>query len=112
MKVYKNTHNNFSFTRRNNKNEVITTTPQEIIFSVKENFDDENYLIQKKMTEGDISMNPTTGEWTIRLIPNDTARLAFGRYYCDVKIINEYGLSSIIVAPQVFEILETVTIGG
>ena len=112
MKVYKNTHNNFSFTRRNNKNEIITTTPQEIIFSVKENFDDENYLIQKTMTKGEISMNPTTGVWVIRLVPNDTAKLGFGNYYCDVKIINEYGLSSIIVAPQTFEILKTVTVGG
>lgn len=111
MKVYKNTHIYLNFTRRNYKDETITTTPREIYFSVKENYDDENYLIQKRMTEGDI-VSRGNGEWQIRLIPRDTEKLPFGKYYCDVKVIDEYGLNFIVVAPQVFEILETVTLTG
>lgn len=111
MKVFKNTHNFLNFTRKNNNNEPITTTPTEIYFSVKENYDDERYLIQKTMTNGDI-VSQGNGEWQIRLLPSDTAKLAFGKYYCDVKVIDEFGLNFIVVAPQVFEILDTVTLTG
>lgn len=111
MKVFKNTHIFLNFTRRNNNNEAITTTPREIYFSVKENYEDDKYLIQKTMTNGDIISNGN-GEWQIRLLPSDTASLPFGKYYCDVKVIDEYGLNFIVVAPQVFEVLDTVTLAG
>ena len=111
MKIFKNTHNFLNFTRVNNNNETITSTPKEIYFSVKENYDDENYLIQKTMTNGDI-VTTGNGEWQIRLLSKDTASLPFGKYYCDVKVVDEYGLNFIIVAPQVFEVLETVTLAG
>lgn len=109
MKVFKSTNNYFVFTRKDANGNVITSTPQELIFSVKESFESENYLFQKKMTTGGITTQGN-GEWQISIIPSDTIDIPFGKYVCDVKVVDEYGLQFIIVVPQPFEVLDTVTI--
>lgn len=108
MKVYKKTNNYFSFFRKNAAGETILTSPKELYFSVKQNFESDEYVFQKKMTSGDIDMNKD-GEWIISILPYDTENLAPGKYVCDVKVIDELGLQFIIVAPQVFEVLDVVT---
>lgn len=109
MKVFKSTNNYFVFTRKDAIGNAITSKPQELIFSVKESFDAEDYIFQKKMTTGDITTQGN-GEWQISIIPNDTINIPFGKYVCDVKVVDEYGLQFIIVAPQTFEVLDTVTV--
>lgn len=111
MKTFKNTHDFAEFPRKNNKGEPITTTPKELIFTVKVSVDDETPLIEKRMTNGDITY-VGDGVWQITLIPNDTINLAFGKYICDVKVIDEYGLEFIVVPAQDFIILDTVTLAG
>lgn len=113
MKVHKNTHAFFEFTRQDYNGNAITSRPRELYFSVKEtgDDDDEKYLIQKTMTAGDI-VTRGNGEWQIRLIPKDTANLSLGRYFCDVKVIDEYGLNFIIVETQPFDVVKTITLSG
>lgn len=108
MKVFKKTNNYFNFTRKNSDGNPILTTPQELYFSVRESFDSNEYLFQKKMTSGDITAKGD-GEWQISILPKDTESVSPGKYICDVKVIDEYGLQFIIVPPQPFEILDTAT---
>lgn len=109
MKVYRKTNNYFTFVRKDANNDPITARPQELIFSVKESFESEEYIFQKKMTSGDITTNGN-GEWQISVLPSDTENLSPGKYVCDVKVFDENGLQFIIVAPQPFEVLDTVTV--
>ena len=111
MRTFKNTHDFAEFPRKNEKGEPITTTPREIIFSVKASVDDTAPLIEKRMTRGDIT-SLGDGVWQIGLVPKDTAELSFGKYICDVKVIDEYGLELIVVPAQDFVILDTVTLVG
>ncbi len=108
MKVYRNTNNYFVFSRISATGNPIVTRPQELFFSVKSSFEDEDYLFQKKMTTGDIT-TLGNGEWQISIIPRDTENITPGKYVCDVKVIDENGLQFIVVPPQPFEVLETVT---
>ena len=111
MKTFKRTHDFVTFERKNRNGEPITTTPREIIFSVKTTVEDATPLIQKTMTNGDITY-VGDGVWQIQLIPKDTENMAFGKYVCDVKVIDEYGLEFIVVPAQEFVLLETVTLVG
>ena len=109
MKIYRKTNNYFTFNRIDANGNPIVTTPQELFFSVKESFESEEYIFQKKMTSGDITTRGN-GEWQISILPVDTENLTAGKYVCDVKVIDENGLQFIIVPPQPFEVLDTVTI--
>lgn len=111
MKTFKKTHDFATFERRQANGDAITTTPRELIFSVKSTVDDETPLIQKTMSNGDI-IHLGNGVWQVQLIPKDTEKMAFGRYVCDVKVIDEYGLEFIIVPAQEFKLLDTVTLVG
>ena len=108
MRVYRNTNNYFVFARKNAEGDTITSTPQELIFSVRESFGAEEYLFQKRMTTGDI-VKRENGEWQISILPKDTENVTPGSYVCDVKVIDEHGLQFIVVAPSVFDVLDTVT---
>lgn len=111
VSVFKNTHEFFEFQRRHADGTPIETTPRELFFSVKAKTSDEVVLFQKKLTAGEF-IYMGNGVWRVTILPQDTANLAFGTYKADVKVIDESGLSFIIVAPTDFKVAEVVTTQG
>lgn len=61
-------------------------------FTVKTNYDDEQYLLQKSLNNG-ITLDHVAGDdyyYVVRLAPADTEALELGKYYYDLQIaLNE-----------------------
>lgn len=92
--------------------EIITTIPQAIFFTVREDFE-KPILIQKTLGDG-ISQN-SDGSWTVSINASDTLSVKASitkTYKADVKIIDESGRNITIVAPTEFYVLPVVTIEG
>ncbi len=53
-----------------------------IIFGVKLNSESSDYLLVKRLTKADV----TDGACMISLVPEDTAALTHGRYFCDIGL--------------------------
>ena len=107
IKLYRGNDIYLSFQRKNESG-VITTTPNEIYFTMKVNFDTHIPVLQKRMTAGEITKD-SENKWIIHILPEDTAGLDFGKYVVDVKVENESGLEFTVVAPQAVELAEVVT---
>ena len=107
VSIYQGNDKTFVFTRRDVENNVITSIPKERYFSVKEDYDSNNVLINKRKGRG-IEQNED-GSWSIKINAIDTSSLNPGKYVCDVKIINEIGDMYHVVRPQEFVIAEVVT---
>ena len=107
IKLYRGNNIYLSFQRKNASG-VITTTPQEIYFTFKKNCNNQVALFQKRMTAGEITLD-SNNKWTIAISPADTANLDFGKYVCDVKVIDESGHEYTIVPPAVVELAEVAT---
>lgn len=67
--------------------EVIYTDDfDEIYFTVKEFFEDEEYLFQKRLTSGTITKDETS-TYHIPIEPEDTNDLEFGEYMFDIELV-------------------------
>lgn len=66
--------------------------------TVKENIDDNVFLFQKRLVEGQFKIESV-----------DTKQLAFGNYIYDVQIIFENGDVNTVIEPSVFKICGEVT---
>ena len=53
-------------------------------FSVKRNYSDTNYVVQKSLSNGITLVD--TGVYKVRVAPSDTANLDLGSYYYDLQI--------------------------
>lgn len=73
------------FMRKDSEGNTITARPEDIFFTVKADYRKEEYLIQKRLSDGGIVFDSEDGYYYITLLPEDTDRLPFGRYYCDIK---------------------------
>ena len=107
ISIYKGNDKSFVFTRKDTDGNVITSAPQDIIFTVKKDFETEIAVFAKVYGNG-ISQNKD-GSWSIHINAEDTSSVAPGEYVCDVKITNEKGQRYHIVKPQKFLIMEVVT---
>jgi hypothetical protein len=107
LSIYQGNDKVFKFFRTNANGDIITTTPQNIWFSVKTKYEDFSILFQKSIGFG-ITQNED-GSWNIKIEPHDTAEMKPGKYVCDVKIQDEAGNLFTIVKPQEFLIREVVT---
>lgn len=96
----------WKFQRKDANGQVITTNPNEIYCTIKENYDASDYLIQKTFTNGDITYSD--GWWYIVLSAADTLSLTQGRYVIDVKVSATSG-ETYHVIPQTLEVYPCVT---
>lgn len=107
LSIYQGNDKAFSFTRTDIQGNLITTVPQGIWFTVKANYENKSFVIQKTLGNG-IEQN-SDGSWNVLINAEDTANLKTGKYVCDVKIIDEYGKQLTIVKPQDFIIADVAT---
>lgn len=83
INIIRGTTNDLSLSIEDENGEQYTLKDGEkIIFGVKENAENSDYNIVKMLTSADI----VDGICTIKLMPTDTAELAFGRYYFDIGL--------------------------
>lgn len=66
--------------------ERITEQFDEVYFTVKRNSNDPQPLLQKRMTTGGIE-NDGDGHYTIFILPDDTNKMGFGTYDCDIEFV-------------------------
>ena len=65
---------------------TVTTVFDEIYFTVKKSYKDTNFVLQQKLTDGDIVYDGN-GHYTLFLEPEDTSWLDFTTYECDFEFI-------------------------
>ena len=66
-------------------NEQVTAEMDEIWFTVKKHYYDEEALFQHRLTDGGI-MSDGEGTYTVTIAPEDTEELAFGQYDFDIQV--------------------------
>lgn len=66
--------------------ETVTDSFSEIYFTVKENYQETEYVFQKKMSSSGIT-DDGDGHYTLNIYPSDTNGLAFGEYDCDFEFV-------------------------
>lgn len=74
-----------TFQRKTTDGEVIFDLPQEICFTVKKDYRKQEFLLQKRLSDGGITFDAETGWYRILILPEDTEKLDFGKYYCDLR---------------------------
>ena len=67
--------------------EPVTDEFDEVYFTVKKYSTDQDYLFQKKMTDGGI-YTEWDGKFTVYIAPEDTDNLSFGEYDCDMEFVS------------------------
>ena len=83
INIIRGTTNDLNLSIEDENSEQYTLKDGEkIIFGVKENAENSDYDIVKTLTSADMVDNA----YTIKLMPTDTAELAFGRYYFDIGL--------------------------
>lgn len=107
VNIYQGNDKFLKFTRQDIDGEPITTMPQALYFTVKRTSNDYDALFQKKIGNG--IEQQIDGSWIIHIAPEDTSWLAFGKYFCDVKVVDESGYKFTIVKPQEFNVLDVST---
>lgn len=85
IKIQRSESTTLRFQRKNGEGEIIFEQPNDIFFSVKKDYKDEDFVLQKKLSTGEIAFDSETGWYRIALSPKDTAELDFGIYYFDIK---------------------------
>lgn len=75
-----------SFVRRDLNGQIITAMPYAIFFTVKNSYDDENLILQKRLGEG-IEFDGQT--YHLSISPEDTESLAYGNYVFDIEVIQD-----------------------
>lgn len=73
----------FNLTDADGKSLDLSSNDTEIYFTLKENYNTAQYIIQKKKTTGDISVEDTNVSFVIN--HNDTAKLKYGNYVYDIS---------------------------
>lgn len=96
----------WKFQRKDGSGNVITSMPDEIYCTIKANYDDNEVLLQKTYTGGDITY--ASEWWYVNLSATDTLSLMPGKYVIDVKVITDSG-ASYIVKPQTLSVRPCVT---
>lgn len=77
-----------SFSITNNLGEVADVDFEDIYFTVKESFTRDNYLFQKKLSDGSITKEDDNYWFTIQ--PEDTDNLQQNKTYVfDIELVNE-----------------------
>lgn len=86
MEIIRGDYDVKHFVRKDKKGNVITSIPEKIYFTVKNNIYSGDVLIQKKLNDG-ITVDENY-VYTIEFNASDTDNLAFGKYVYDIEIKN------------------------
>lgn len=70
--------------------EVITDEFDEVYFTVKKTWTDEEFKLQKRKSTGGITYEGE-GRYTLHILPEDTDEMQFGEYDCDIEVKNDNG---------------------
>ena len=92
------------FKRIDSNGGVITETPDELYFSFKRNYDNDDYIFQKSLA--DFIQNGNY--WLLSIPPEDTISLPVGVYYFDIKVVTPF-YSRYVVEPQQCKLRPNVT---
>lgn len=96
----------WKFQRKDGSGQIITTMPDEVYCTIKANYDDDDYIIQKTYTGGGITYSY---EWWYVTIPaSETLSLNPGNYVIDIKVVND-GVATYPVHPQTLTVKPNVT---
>lgn len=107
ISIIRGTTNEFSLSIKDESGEQYTIESSEkIIFGVKENAENSDYNIVKVLTSTDV----VDDTYTIKLTPEDTAELPFGRYYFDVGLQTADGDYYMIIPCDEFCICKAITV--
>ena len=68
--------------------EPVTDTFEDIYFTVKKNYNEHDYIFQKRLSTGGIVYDGE-GHYTMNIEPEDTNGLSFGDYDCDFEFRTE-----------------------
>lgn len=77
--------------------EVITEKPDEMYMTIKSSYKNEDYVIQKRLSDDSISFNIEDYFYYVTLEPKDTNDLEFGDYDFDIEVIEEENKKTILV---------------
>lgn len=75
-----------TFSVKNGNQTVPAEDISEIYFTVKYGFKDQEYLFQKRLSNGDIELIDD-GSYQFVIEPEDTDALKFGRYVFDIELV-------------------------
>lgn len=88
----------FRFQRKLKNDEIITERPDQIFFSVKDYYKDEELLFQKRLSNGTIIYDESDNYYYITINPEDTCNLEMGKsYYFDIVIVKDKEVKTIVV---------------
>lgn len=82
----------YTFQRLSSTGQVIKTTPQSLFFTVKHQFTDKEFVIQKKMNEMTLDND---GTWHFVLQSEDTESLDYGAYVFDIQVTDDDAVTTI-----------------
>ena len=106
MQITRGNTKYLKFQRHYCDDEVITELPQNIYFSIKYDYNQDEFLIQKTLNNG-IEYDTKDNYYYITINPDDTEDLPYGKYYFDIKVVdNDYKNT---IACDELEITERVT---
>lgn len=69
-----------------NTGETITEPFTEIYFTVKKQWSNEDYVLQKRLSTGGI-VNDSEGHYVLNIAPEDTEQMGFGEYDFDFEFV-------------------------
>ena len=84
----------------------LTIAPENILFGLKTDFNQEEYDVIKTLKDGDIVPNGNL-KYTVRLAPEDTANLPYENYNYDLRYVTDGRVKTplggrITITPTVF----------
>lgn len=87
MQFYRGDNFKFKFQRKNRNNEVITTLPKKLYFTIKNNNYEKDFLIQKTLENGIIK--DEENYYHVEILPEDTNDLKYKEYVYDLEVITD-----------------------
>lgn len=86
MRMTRGDSEKWKFQRTDIDGNVITSTPFALFFTVKNSFNDKDFVLQKRLGDGIVF----DGEYYyLSLSPSDTEGLAYGTYVFDIEVIQD-----------------------
>ncbi len=108
LEMYIGNHEDFEIEITDEDDVVVDITDAEVIFSLKDDFSDEDYLFQRSNEDAggdstEVEMtDPTNGKCEVHIIPTNTQSLTKGTYVYDVWIKLTNGKEKTIIVNRLF----------
>ena len=106
MKMRRGDHKTFTIIRKDKNKNVIMAKPKKMYITYK--YGDENNAVFQKTLNNGIVFDENTGVYTVKIFPEDTNKLPFGKLKYDIEIIKDNDEVKTIEVGML-EILEEVT---